>query len=186
MNLKAIEAAVRELLLAIGENPDRQGLKDTPVRVAQMYREIFAGVGISPEEQFKVYDTDNQDEMVLVKDIPFYSMCEHHLLPFMGKVSIAYIPNNNKITGFSTLVKVVENFARRPQIQERMATDIADFLVRELRPMGILVVIEASHTCVTMRGVRKEGTKMVTSAMRGVMRKTATRMEALSLLSKDK
>lgn len=185
MDLKAIESAVRQILIAIGENPDRQGLKDTPARVALMYQEIFSGIGASPGEQFKIYDTENQDEMILVKDIPFHSMCEHHLLPFTGKVSIAYIPNNNKITGFSNLVKVVENLARRPQLQERMATEIADFLVKELKPLGILVVIEASHICVTMRGVRKEGTKMVTSSMRGVMRKTATRMEALSLLSKE-
>lgn len=184
MDFKAIESAVRNILLAIGENPDRPGLRDTPGRVAEMCREIFAGVGVSPEEKFKTYLTDNQDEMILVKDIPFYSMCEHHLLPFWGKVSIAYIPNNNRITGFSTLIRVVENYARRPQLQERMATDIADFLMNNLKPLGVLVVIEANHMCISMRGERKEESRTVSSAMRGVMRKTATRMEAFSLLSK--
>ena len=182
--MKAIEGAVRTILTAIGEDPDRQGLLDTPARVAQMYSEVFSGVGKSPQEHFKTYDIDNQDEMILVKDIPFYSMCEHHLLPFWGNVSIAYIPGNNRVTGFSNLIKVVDNYAHRPQLQERMATDIADFLVEELHPLGVLVVIEANHMCISMRGLKKEKTKTVTSAMRGMMRKTATRMEAFSLLSK--
>lgn len=184
MNLKAIEEAVKELLTAIGENPNRPGLKDTPSRVAKMYTEIFSGVGVSPEEDFKMYHIENQDEMILVKDIPFYSICEHHLLPFWGTVSIAYIPNNNMITGFSNLIKVVENFARRPQVQERMATDIADFLNNKLKPMGVMVIIEARQMCIAMQGANKENSITISSAMRGVMRKTATRMEALSLLNK--
>lgn len=185
MDLKKIEKSIRDVLIAIGEDPDRPGLKDTPARVAQMYREIFAGIGVSPESEFKTYTTENQDEMILIKDIPFYSMCEHHLLPFWGKVSIAYIPGKNRITGFSTLIRVVENFARRPQLQERMATEIADFLVKMLQPLGILVVIEANQMCIAMRGHRKEKSRTVSSAMRGMMRKTATRMEAFALLSKD-
>jgi GTP cyclohydrolase I len=122
--------------------------------------------------------------MILVKDIPFHSMCEHHLLPFWGKVSIAYIPDNNRITGFSSLIKVVENFAHRPQLQEKMATDIADFLMKNLKPLGVLVVIEANHMCISMQGEKKEESRTVSSAMRGVMRKTATRMEAFALISK--
>jgi GTP cyclohydrolase I len=180
----AIEFAVKQLLLAIGDDPERPGLKETPARVAKMYRDIFSGVGISPEEELKVYAIENQDEMILVKDIPFYSMCEHHLLPFWGTVSIAYIPNNNLITGFSSLIRVVENFAHRPQVQERMATEIADFLMKKLKPLGVIVVIEARHLCIAMQGVRKEASHTISSAMRGVMRKTATRMEALSLLGK--
>ena len=185
MDSKAIESAVLELLKAIGDDPNRAGLKDTPARVAKMFTEIFAGVGVSPEEDFKLYRIDNQDEMILMKDIPFYSVCEHHLLPFWGTVSIAYIPNNNLITGFSNLIRVVDNFARRLQVQERMATEIADFLVDKLKPMGVIVIIEARQMCIAMQGERKEASKTISSAMRGVMRKTATRMEALSLLSKQ-
>ncbi len=184
MDKQAIEKAIRDILNAIGEDPDRQGLKDTPARVAEMYEEIFSGINVAPEERFHTYHTENQDEMILIKEIPFHSMCEHHLLPFWGKVSIAYIPDNNRITGFSTLIKVIENFARRPQLQERMATDIADFLMEKLRPLGVLVVIEANQMCIAMRGLRKHDSTTVTSAMRGVMRKPATRMEAFSLLSK--
>ena len=184
MNKAAIEKAVKDILLAIGEDPERQGLIDTPKRVAEMYEEIFSGMNVDPQENFHTYHTENQDEMILIKDIPFHSMCEHHLLPFYGKVSIAYIPDNNRITGFSTLIKVIENFARKPQLQERMATDIADFLMEKLKPLGILVVIEANQLCIAMRGLRKHDSATVTSAMRGVMRKTATRMEAFSLLSK--
>lgn len=184
MDTKAIESAVRQILTAIGEDPDRQGLKNTPKRVAKMYGEIFSGVGVDPEVSIKLYHLENQDEMILMKDIPFYSMCEHHLIPFWGTVSIAYIPSNNQVTGFSNLVKVVENFAQRPQVQERMATDIADFLMKMLKPMGVIVVVEAQHMCVCMQGVKKEGTKTLSSAMRGAFRKTVTRMEALSLLNK--
>ncbi len=185
MDTSKIENAVRQLLLAIGENPDRQGLKNTPKRVAKMYKEIFSGVGIAPEVDFKLYHLENHDEMILIKDIQFYSMCEHHLIPFWGTVSIAYIPLNNKVTGFANLVKVVETFAHRPQVQERMTTDIADFLMKMLKPMGVIVIIEAQHMCISMQGVKKEGTKTITSAMRGAFRKTATRMEALSLLNKQ-
>ena len=184
MDAKAIEEAIRQILVAIGEDPDRQGLKNTPKRVARMYGEIFSGVGVDPEVSIKLYHLENQDEMILMKDIPFYSMCEHHLIPFWGTVSIAYIPSNNQVTGFSNLVKVVENFARRPQVQERMATDIADFLMKMLKPMGVIVIVEAQHMCVCMQGVKKEGTRTITSAMRGALRKNVTRMEALSLLNK--
>jgi len=184
MDTKAIESAVRQILTAIGEDPDRQGLKNTPKRVAKMYGEIFSGVGVDPEISIKLYHLENQDEMILMKDIPFYSMCEHHLIPFWGTVSIAYIPSNNQVTGFSNLVKVVENFAHRPQVQERMATDIADFLMKMLKPMGVIVIVEAQHMCICMQGVKKEGTKTLSSAMRGAFRKTVTRMEALSLLNK--
>ena len=184
MDRTAIEQGIRQILIAIGEDPDRQGLKNTPSRVAQMYEEIFSGVGVDPEVDFKLYHLENQDEMILMKDIPFYSMCEHHLIPFWGTVSFAYIPLNNQITGFSNLVKVVENFAHRPQIQERMATDIADFLMKMLKPMGVIVIIEAQHMCICMQGVKKEGTRTISSAMRGAMRKTATRIEALNLLNK--
>ncbi|MBC8205145.1 GTP cyclohydrolase I FolE [bacterium] len=184
MDKDTITRAVRDIIKAIGENPDRPGLKDTPKRVAEMYEEVLSGIGAAPEEKLKIYHTENQDEMIVVKRIPFHSMCEHHLLPFFGHVSIAYIPNNNKITGFSSLIRVVESFARRLQLQERMATEIADFLVEKLAPLGVLVVIEAKQMCISMRGVRKEDSETITSAMRGVMRKTATRMEAFALLSK--
>jgi len=183
MDIPAIENAVRQLLLAIGEDPDRQGLKNTPARLAKMYQDIFSGIGVDPEVDFKLYRLENQDEMILMKDIPFYSMCEHHLLPFWGTVNIAYIPLNNLVTGFSNLVKVVENFAHRPQVQEQMTTDIADFLMKILKPMGVIVIIEAQHMCICMQGVKKEGAKTITSAMRGAFRKTVTRLEALNLFN---
>lgn len=184
MDTKAIEKSVYDLLTAIGEDPERQGLKQTPRRVAKMYAEIFSGVETKPEVEFKLYHIDNQDEMILMKDIPFYSMCEHHLLPFWGTVSIAYLPSNNQVTGFSNLIRVVESFARRPQVQERMATEIADFLMANLKPLGVMVIIEAQQMCLEMQGVKKGQAKTISSAMRGAMRKTATRLEALNLLGK--
>lgn len=175
-------AAVRELIEAIGEDPNREGLARTPDRVADMYEEIFSGIGRDIDPEIAVYTTANQDEMILLRDIPFYSMCEHHLLPFYGTVSIAYIPDNNRITGFSSLVRVVDRMACRPQLQECMTTEIADALMRVLKPLGVFVIIRAQHLCMSMRGVKKTGTWTVTSSMRGIMRKQATRLEALSLM----
>jgi len=182
---KRIEKAVAEILKAIGENPRREGLKDTPRRVAEMYEEVFAGIRQDPKKQLKVYQAKNEDEMIIVRDIPFYSFCEHHLLPFFGKAHLVYIPKENKITGFSSLVRVVDVMARRPILQEKLTHEIADFLMKNLQPLGVLVVIEAEHLCLSMIGVKKPGTLTVTSAIRGVMRSTATRAEAFSLI-KDK
>ena len=178
----SIEKAVHQLLLAVGENPRREGLKETPCRVARMYQEILSGMADDPIDQLKVYTAKNEDEMILVKDIAFHSLCEHHLLPFFGKVHIAYIPRGNKITGFSSLVKVVEAMAKRLQLQERLAADIADLLMKKLKPLGVLVVVEAEHLCLTMRGVKKPGSSVVTSAIRGGMKRESTRLEALSLI----
>lgn len=178
----SIEKAVHQLLLAVGENPRREGLKETPCRVARMYQEILSGMADDPIDQLKVYTAKNEDEMILVKDIAFHSLCEHHLLPFFGKVHIAYIPRGNKITGFSSLVKVVEAMAKRLQLQERLAADIADLLMKKLKPLGVLVVVEAEHLCLTMRGVKKPGSSVVTSAIRGGMKRESTRLEALALI----
>ncbi|TKJ39849.1 GTP cyclohydrolase I FolE [candidate division LCP-89 bacterium B3_LCP] len=177
-----IISAVRELILAIGEDPEREGLQRTPERVAEMYEEIFSGIGRDVDPEIAIFTTKNQDEMILLRDVPFHSMCEHHLLPFYGTVSIAYIPDNNRITGFSSLARVVDMVANRPQLQERMTTDIADALMRVLKPLGVFVIIRAQHLCMTMRGVKKTGARTVTSSMRGIMRKQATRLEALSLM----
>jgi len=177
-----IARAIHEIIVAIGEDPEREGLVKTPDRVADMFAEIFSGIGKDIEGDIAVYTTSNQDEMIVMRDIPFYSMCEHHLLPFFGSVSIAYIPDNNRITGFSALARVVENMSKRPQLQERMTTEIADALVKVLKPLGVFVIMRAQHLCVSMRGVKKSGTWTVTSAMRGIMRKEATRLEALSLM----
>lgn len=179
---KKIEKAVSDILNAIGENAMREGLKDTPKRVAQMYEEIFSGVSRDPKKELKTYKTKNEDEMIIIKDIPFYSVCEHHLLPFFGKAHIVYIPKQNKITGFSSLVRVIDVMAKKPLLQERLTHEIADFFMENLKPMGVLVVIEAEHLCLSMIGVKKPGTLTVTSAIRGVMRSAATRAEALSLI----
>ena len=178
-----IERAVREILLAIGEDPDREGLKKTPARVAKSYAEIFAGLHQSPAELLATtFDLDHE-EMVLVKDIPFYSTCEHHLVPFHGSAHIGYIPSHEgKVTGLSKLARLVEVFARRPQVQERLTTQIVDALMENLQPVGAIVVIECEHLCMSMRGVRKPGAKTVTSAVRGQLRETATRAEAMSLI----
>ncbi len=177
-----VERAVRELLLAIGEDPKREGLRETPCRVARMYQELFAGMGHDPADQLKVYHAKNEDEMILVKDIVFHSFCEHHLLPFFGHVHIAYIPRRNRVTGFSSLARVVESTSHRLQLQERLTADIADMLVAKLNPLGLLVVVEAEHLCLTMRGVRKAGSRVVTSAIRGGLKRESTRLEALSLI----
>ncbi len=182
IDIKRAEAAVRELIEAIGEDPDREGMQRTPQRVAEMYAEIFIGIGKDVEPDIAIYTTKNQDEMIVLRGIPFHSMCEHHLLPFFGSVSIAYIPDNNRITGFSSLARVVDLMAKRPQLQERMTTEIADALMNVLQPLGVFVIIKAQHLCMTMRGVKKVGVWTVTSAMRGIMRKQATRHEALSLI----
>jgi GTP cyclohydrolase I len=182
INKKNIEKAVEIMLKAIGEDLNRIGLKDTPRRVADMYEEIFAGVNQDPKKELKTYRTKNEDEMIIIKNIPFYSICEHHLLPFFGKAHVVYIPKHNKITGFSTLVRVIDVMAKKPLLQERLTHEIADFLMINLKPMGVLVVIEAEHLCLSMIGVKKPGTLTVTSAIRGVMRSAATRAEALSLI----
>ncbi len=179
-----IECAIREILLAIGEDPERDGLADTPARVARAYAEQFAGLRQRPEDVLtKIFDADH-DEMVLVRDIELYSTCEHHLLPFFGVAHIGYIPNEKgQITGLSKLARLVDTYARRPQVQERMTSQIADALVANLEPRGVIVVIEAEHLCMSMRGVRKPGARTVTSAVRGVFRSSArTRAEAMSLV----
>lgn len=179
-----IERAIREILLAIGEDPERDGLADTPARVARAYAEQFAGLRQRPEDVLtKVFDADH-DEMVLVRDIELYSTCEHHLVPFFGVAHIGYIPNEKgQITGLSKLARLVDTYARRPQVQERMTSQIADALVANLEPRGVIVVIEAEHLCMSMRGVRKPGARTVTSAVRGVFRNSArTRAEAMSLV----
>ena len=183
MDLKRIEAAVREILIAIGEDPDREGLVETPNRVARMYEEIFSGLEDNPERHLKIFNEENNHEMVIVRDIPLYSMCEHHLIPFMGKAHIAYIPEDGKVIGLSKLARIVETFAKRPQLQERLTAQIADFLYEKLSPMGVAVVIEAQHLCMTMRGARAAGSETRTSALRGNMRSDAkTRAEVMSLL----
>ncbi len=185
MDKKRIEAAVREILIAVGEDPDREGLVETPARVARMYEEIFSGLEDDPKRHLKIFNEEKNEEMVIVRDIPLYSMCEHHLLPFIGRAHIAYIPDNGKIIGLSKLARIVDSFARRPQLQEKLTSQIADFLFTELRPMGVAVVIEAEHLCMTMRGARASGAQTRTSALRGSMRSDAkTRAEVMSLLIK--
>lgn len=177
------EAAVRELLLAVGEDPEREGLRETPARVARAYQEIFAGLRQEPEDVLTTTFDLGHEEMVLVKDIEVYSTCEHHLVPFHGVAHVGYIPNvDGRITGLSKLARLVEVFARRPQVQERMTTQIADSLVEILEPRGVLVVVQCEHLCMSMRGVRKPGSRTITSAVRGVMRDGATRAEAMSLI----
>jgi len=182
MNKRKIEQAIKIILKAIGEDINREGLKDTPRRIAEMYEELFAGVNQDPKKELKIYKTKNEDEMIIIKDIPFYSVCEHHLLPFFGKAHVVYIPKENKITGFSSLVRVIDIMAKRPLLQERLTHQIADFLMENLKPLGVLVVIEAEHLCLSMIGVKKPGTSTVTSAIRGAMRNAATRAEAFSLI----
>jgi GTP cyclohydrolase I len=179
-----IERAIREVLLAIGEDPDRDGLVRTPARVADMFAEIFAGVHEDPAEHLTVRFDADHDEMVMVRDIPLYSSCEHHLVPFVGKAHVAYIPGDDgRITGLSKLARLVDGFARRPQVQERLTTQIADSLDEVLSPKGVLVVIEAEHLCMSMRGVRKPGSLTVTSAVRGLFKtNAATRAEAMGFI----
>ena len=178
-----VAAAVRELLIAIGEEPDREGLRDTPARVARAYAEILAGMWESPADVLgATYDLGHA-EMVLVKDIELWSMCEHHLVPFTGVAHVGYIPaESGKITGLSKLARLVDVYAKRPQVQERLTTQVADALMEILEPRGVMVVIEAEHLCMTMRGVRKAGARTITSAVRGIMHNAATRSEAMALI----
>ena len=184
-----IEAAFREILLAIGEDVDREGLKETPSRVARMYEEIFGGLHMDPSEHLlKQFSAEHHDEMVLIKDIPVYSMCEHHFMPFYGVAHVAYIPRKDgAITGLSKIARTVEGYAKRPQVQERLTTEIADAIMDRLNPQGVLVVIEAEHMCMTMRGVKKPGSKTITSAVRGNFKtNAATRSEAFALINSQK
>ena len=183
VDLPRIEAAVREILAAVGEDPDREGLLDTPKRVAESYAEILSGLRQSPADVLTTTFDIGHDEMVLVRDIELWSMCEHHLVPFTGLAHVAYIPNRDgKITGLSKLARLVDVYAKRPQVQERLTTQVADALVALLEPRGVMVVIEAEHLCMTMRGVRKAGARTMTSAVRGQLRDPATRSEAMSLI----
>jgi GTP cyclohydrolase IA len=181
-----IEAAVREILLAIGEDPDRDGLQATPGRVARMYAEVFSGLREAPDHHLQVVFEADHDEMVMVRDIALTSMCEHHLVPFIGKAHVAYIPGDDgRVTGLSKLARLVDAYAKRPQVQERLTSQIADEIERTLRPKGVLVVIEAEHLCMSMRGVRKPGASTVTSSVRGLFRdNTATRFEAMRFIER--
>jgi GTP cyclohydrolase I len=181
-----IQRAIREILLAVGEDPDREGLRETPARVARMYAELFAGLHLDPRRHLRKFFTERYDEVVLVRDISFQSTCEHHLLPFMGKAHVAYLPGP-RIVGLSKLARVVEEVARRPQVQERMTEQIANLLVEELQVKGVAVIIEAEHTCMTIRGVRKPGALCITSAMKGHFRTgSSTRAELMTLIYGDR
>lgn len=180
---KKIVAAVEQILQAIGEDPQREGLQKTPQRVANMYEELFSGSSIDPKTYLTTQFTeDKHGEMVIVKDIPFFSMCEHHMLPFVGKAHVAYIPGDGRITGLSKIARVVEGYSHRLQLQERLTSQVADALMEVLQPQGVLVVIEAEHMCMTIRGVKTPGALTVTSAVRGTFHKNVTRSEALSLI----
>lgn len=180
-----VEAAVRELLIGIGENVDRDGLKDTPARVARAYAEQFGGLYSDPDEVLATVFAENHSEMVLVRDIPMYSTCEHHLVPFFGSAHVGYIPGRDgKVTGLSKLARVVEGYSKRPQVQERLTTQVAEALVKRLQPAGVIVVIEAEHLCMAMRGIRKPGAITTTSAVRGIFQtRASTRAEAMSLIT---
>jgi GTP cyclohydrolase I len=184
VDLKRIEDAVREILVAIGEDPDRDGLRQTPTRVAQAYAELFAGLRVDPAEVLTTTFEANHEEMVLVRDIQVYSLCEHHLLPFHGTAHLGYIPGEDgRITGLSKLARVVDLYARRPQVQERLTTQVADAVMKKLEPQGVIVVIEAEHLCMAMRGVKKPGARTMTSAVRGIFKSDPrSRAEALSLI----
>jgi GTP cyclohydrolase I len=186
VDLPRIERAVREILAAVGEDPDREGLRETPARVARMYRELFSGLHSDPRVHLKKFFTEKYDEMVLVKDIAFNSMCEHHMLPFIGKAHIGYIPSG-KVVGLSKLARVVEEVSHRPQVQERMTEEIANLLIDELQVKGVAVVIEASHSCMSIRGVRKPESICVTSAMKGIFRSNlSSRSEVMQLIYGDR
>ncbi len=186
MDLPRIERAVREILIAVGEDPDREGLLETPNRVARMYGEVFSGLHRDISKDIKTFTSDN-DEMILIGDIPFYSMCEHHLLPFHGKAHVVYVPRNGKILGLSKVARIVDTLSRKPQLQERLTSEIADTIQQAVDAMSVCVVLEAEHLCMTMRGIRKPGSKTVTSAMRGGCRSDArTRSEALALINRPR
>jgi len=185
MDKKRIEDAFREILIAIGEDPDREGLKETPSRIARMYEEIFSGLNKDPRKHMQVTFTEEEhNELVLVKDIPFYSMCEHHFVPFIGKAHVGYIPKDGSVVGLSKLARVVEEIAKRPQLQERITSAVANIIMEEIKPQGVIVVIEAEHLCMSMRGVKKPGSKTVTSAVRGIFKSNSkSRAEVMSLIN---
>ncbi|MFC1517520.1 GTP cyclohydrolase I FolE [Candidatus Margulisiibacteriota bacterium] len=181
---KKIEKAIKDILEAIGEDPKRAGIVDTPKRVAEMYSDLLGNVNQNAAEELTVIHKETHEEMVIIKDITFHSICEHHLLPFFGKVHVIYIPKKGRITGISKINRVIENLAKRPQIQERMTTQIADIMVEKLLPQGVMVIMEAEHLCMSMRGIKKPGAKVMTSAVRGILEKnSSTRAEALALIN---
>ncbi len=186
INKTKIRQGVKLLLEGVGESVRREGLRHTPERIAEFYEEALSGIDADPTVELRKYTTKNKDEMIILRDISFFSLCEHHLLPFFGAIHIAYIPQNNKMVGFSSMIRVVEMFSKRLQVQERMTSQIADSIVEALKPKGVLIVVEAEHLCLTMRGTRKPGSRIITSAIRGMMRKNATRSEALSLIEGSK
>ncbi len=184
MDKKKIAKAVKLFLEGIGEDPERGGLKDTPKRVAEMCEEIFSGIGVDSSKVIKVLKSEDHDEIVLLKDISFFSVCEHHLLPFIGKAHVAYIPNGPRVTGLSKLARVVEIESKKPQVQERLTSQLADLIMKKLKPKGAMVIIDAEHLCLSMRGIKKPGAKTVTSAVRGIFRtKDSTRVELLELIN---
>ena len=183
MDKKRIEKAVREILIAVGDDPARADIKETPKRVADMYEEILSGMKVNPEKELEVIFEKDHDEIILLRGIPLYSICEHHLLPFIGKAHVAYIPKGNRVTGLSKLARVVDVLSKRPQVQEHLTTDIAEIIMRKLKPKGVMVIIEAEHLCISMRGIKKPGILTVTSAVRGIFRKNEkTRAEAMALI----
>lgn len=186
MDKQRIENAVREILSAIGEDPDREGLVDTPKRMAKMYEEIFSGLSEDPSDHLAVYfQEEKYEELVLIKDIPFYSVCEHHLVPFFGKAHVGYLPKGGRLTGLSKLARVVDTVAKRPQLQERLTSTIADLIMEKLEAYGVMVVIEAEHMCMTMRGIKKPGSKTITSCVRGTLASDPkSRSEVLSMIIK--
>ena len=183
MDKKKIESAIRQILEAIGEDAKRKDLLETPKRVAEMYEEIFSGIRQDPEKELEVILDQKHHEIILLKGIPLYSMCEHHLLPFIGKAHVAYIPKNGRVTGLSKLARVIDILSKRPQVQERLTTQVADIIMKKLNPLGCMVVIEAEHMCMSFRGVKKPGTSTVTSAVRGIFKENEkTRAETLALI----
>ncbi|MEW6051682.1 MAG: GTP cyclohydrolase I FolE [Candidatus Zixiibacteriota bacterium] len=181
-----IKKGMKLILEGIGENPRREGLRRTPERTAEFYQEVLSGMGEDPSLELRHYTAKNKDEMIILRDISFFSLCEHHLLPFFGNVHIAYIPQKDKMVGFSSMMRVIDILSKRLQVQERMTSEIADSIVDALNAKGVLVVVEAEHLCLTMRGIKKPGSKIITSAIRGMMRRNATRSEALALIEGTK
>ena len=187
MDKKKIQKGVKLILEGIGEDTERSGIKETPKRIAKLYEEIFSGLSTPTEEILTPIKGESHDEMVLIKDIPFYSICEHHLLPFIGKAHVAYVPSKGKIVGLSKLARAVEIFAKRPQLQERLTAQLADLIMKKLKPRGAMVIVDAEHLCMSMRGVKKPGTRTVTSAVRGIFRtKESTRTEFLELIKQER
>ena len=183
MDKRRIEKAIKEILIAIGEDPKRRDIKDTPKRVSEMYEEILSGIDLNPEKELEVIFEKDHDDIILLKNIPLYSICGHHLLPFFGKAHVAYIPKGNRVTGLSKLARVVDILSKRLQVQEHLTTDIAEIIMRKLKPKGVLVILEAEHLCMSMRGVKKPGVLTITSAVRGIFRRNEkTRYEAMALI----